>query len=68
VLQQLEEAEPEGTTTGVIARAINYDQPNVYLTLQGLANAGQVEKDVGKHPRRGHQLRPEEGVGGEAGG
>src|SRR5437773_7546692 len=45
VIEQLEQAGRAGTNTGVISRAIKYDQPNVYLTLRGLTTLGFVEKD-----------------------
>jgi len=35
---------------GKSSKAIKYDQPNVYLTLQGLCNMGLVEKDATKSP------------------
>jgi hypothetical protein len=50
VVQVLDEAGAEGTNTGVIARRIDYDQPNVYLTLQGLTNRGFVVKDESTTP------------------
>ncbi len=45
VLQLLEEAGPSGTNTGVLSRRMDYDQPNVYLTLRGLITLGFVERD-----------------------
>src|SRR5262249_29640221 len=52
VLELLERAGHNGTTTGAISRAIGYDQPNVYLTLQALINASFVEKDESAIPHR----------------
>jgi hypothetical protein len=50
ILEMLETAGSTGTNTGVISRGINYDQPNVYLTLSGLINLGFVEKDETTRP------------------
>lgn len=50
VLGLLEEAGREGTNTGVLSRAMEYDQPNVYLTLRGLIALGFVEKDETTRP------------------
>lgn len=44
ILGLLEETGREGTNTGVLSHAMEYDQPNVYLTLQGLIGLGFVEK------------------------
>lgn len=49
-IEVLAEAGVAGTTTGVIARRISYDQPNVYLTLQALIQRGIVERDVTTNP------------------
>jgi DNA-binding MarR family transcriptional regulator len=57
VLQVLEDAGWDGTTAGAIAEIINYDQPNVYLTLQGLIGGGYVEKDDSVRPHR-YRLAP----------
>jgi Fe2+ or Zn2+ uptake regulation protein len=50
ILGVLEEAGGDGTNTGVISRAIDYDQPNVYLTLQSLVGLGFVDKDKTTDP------------------
>lgn len=50
VLEVLEVADTEGTSTGHISRIIGYDQPNVYLTLQGLMAQGFVAKDETTRP------------------
>ena len=50
ILGLLEEAGREGTNTGVLSRAMEYDQPNVYLTLRGLIGLGFVEKDETTSP------------------
>lgn len=50
VIAVLERAGVSGTNTGAISMEINYDQPNVYLTLQGLLTRGFVEKDVSTSP------------------
>lgn len=52
IVEQLEIAGDEGTTTGVISRKIDYAQPNVYLTLRGLTTLGLVEKDEVTSPHR----------------
>jgi hypothetical protein len=52
VVEQLERAGRGGTNTGVISRAIDYEQPNVYLTLRGLITLGFVEKDESATPHR----------------
>src|SRR5205823_5008630 len=57
VLQQVEDAGASGATAGAISRAIGYDEPNVHLTLQGLANRGFVEKDESARPHR-YRLAP----------
>ncbi|MBW3589530.1 MAG: hypothetical protein KY429_08945 [Actinobacteria bacterium] len=67
VIRILESKGEEGTNTGVIARAIGYDQPNVYLTLQHLIRLGFVRKDDSQSPHRYYldwQLLDEEGEGG----
>lgn len=45
VIELLEQHGPNGTNTGVLSRSMNYDQPNVYLTLRSLVGLGFVEKD-----------------------
>lgn len=50
VIQFLEEAGCSGASTGAIALAIDYDQPNVHLTLQALTTYGIVEKDTSTRP------------------
>jgi alkylated DNA nucleotide flippase Atl1 len=45
-------ATTEGLTTGDIHRAIDYEQPNVYLTLQSLERRGIVERVAGARPHR----------------
>jgi hypothetical protein len=50
ILGLLEEAGRKGTNTGVLSRAMEYDQPNVYLTLRGLIGLGFVEKDETTSP------------------
>lgn len=52
ILEQLEIAGDDGTTTGVIFRNIGYAQPNVYLTLRGLITLGLAEKDALTSPHR----------------
>ena len=52
IIEQLEIAGVDGTTTGVIFRNIGYAQPNVYLTLRGLITLGLVEKDALASPHR----------------
>ena len=62
VLRLLQEAEPSGTTTGDISRAIRYDQPNVYVTLRALIGHGFAQRDNTTVPhtyRLGRQLRDE---------
>jgi hypothetical protein len=50
ILGLLEESGRGGTNTGVLSRAMEYDQPNVYLTLRGLIGLGFVEKDETTSP------------------
>jgi hypothetical protein len=52
IIEQLEIAGDDGTTTGVIFRNIGYAQPNVYLTLRGLITLGLAEKDALASPHR----------------
>jgi alkylated DNA nucleotide flippase Atl1 len=42
----------EGLKTADIAAAIDYEVPNTYMTLQGLANRGIVEQIPGATPQR----------------
>ena len=42
VLEVLAQAGEDGTSTGFIARKIDYDQPNVYITLRALVGIGFV--------------------------
>jgi hypothetical protein len=61
ILEVLEQAGPGGTDTGKIARAIDYDQTNVYITLRVLCGLGFAEKDETTRPhtyRLGSLLRP----------
>jgi hypothetical protein len=46
----LDEAGEHGLDTGVMSRAMEYDQPNVYLTLQSLMRHGFVERDASVSP------------------
>ena len=60
VIELLDAAEPTGTTTGALSRTMDYDQPNVYLTLRGLITLGFAEKDASTDPhtyRLGEKLR-----------
>jgi DNA-binding transcriptional ArsR family regulator len=59
IIEELTAAEPEGTDTGQISRSLQYDQPNVYLTLAALRRHGLVEKDESQHP---HRYRLAEGL------
>lgn len=43
---------PGTTSTGNLAREMGYDQPNVYLTLQGLIQANLVVKDATPRPHQ----------------
>ncbi|NUT94454.1 MAG: hypothetical protein HOY78_20790 [Saccharothrix sp.] len=52
VISWLEQAHPDGTDTGDLSRRMDYDQPNVYLTLKGLTEQGLVEKDTTTRPHR----------------
>lgn len=52
VIECLEAAEPRGTTSGEVAKAIGYDQPNVFSTLFGLCNMGLAEKNDAVRPHR----------------
>lgn len=55
----LEEAGERGLDTGVMSRSMDYDQPNVYLTLQSLMRHGFVERDTSVSP---HIYRLTEGL------
>jgi DNA-binding MarR family transcriptional regulator len=60
VLTKLVEAGPDGTTTGAISSALEYDQPNTHITLQALVERGFAEKDTSVYPhiyRLGRSLR-----------
>jgi DNA-binding transcriptional ArsR family regulator len=52
ILELLAEAYPDSTDTGKLSRQMDYDQPNVYLTLKGLIEQGLVEKDAAAHPHQ----------------
>ena len=57
---EIDKAGAAGTNTGVISRALKYDQPNVYLTLNNMKDSGFVEKDESTDPhtyRLGSALR-----------
>jgi hypothetical protein len=51
-LSLVEEIGSGGAETGTLSRRMNYDQPNVYLTLQGLVKRGLIEKDASQHAHR----------------
>lgn len=48
----LAEAKEDGLTTGAIAKAMEYEVPNTYLTLQSLMRNGLVELISGSRPQR----------------
>jgi hypothetical protein len=50
VVALLDEAGDHGLDTGVMSRSMDYDQPNVYLTLQSLVRHGFVERDTSVSP------------------
>lgn len=50
VVALLVEAGEGGLDTGVMSRDMDYDQPNVYLTLQSLMRHGFVERDTSVSP------------------
>jgi DNA-binding IclR family transcriptional regulator len=52
VIGLLAKEHPEATNTGKLSRAMEYDQPNVYLTLQGLIQANLVVKDATQRPHQ----------------
>jgi DNA-binding MarR family transcriptional regulator len=52
IIGLLAQEHPNTTNTGKLSRAMNYDQPNVYLTLQGLIQANLAVKDATKHPHQ----------------
>jgi DNA-binding transcriptional ArsR family regulator len=52
VLEVLERAGSQGISTGAISKEMGYDQPNVYLTLQGLVSLGYVQKNEASRPHR----------------
>ena len=62
VIEELAKAGINGTGTGAIASAIDYNQTDVYLTLKSLLVLGFAEKDASKTPhiyQLGEQLRDE---------
>jgi hypothetical protein len=50
VLLEVAKVHPEGTGTGPIWKAIDYEQTNTYLTLNSLARHGLVRKDDSSKP------------------
>lgn len=52
VIELLENLYPDGTDTGYLYRTMDYDQPNVYLTVNGLVKWGIAEKDITTRPHR----------------
>lgn len=52
VIELLAEVYPGSTDTGKLSRQMDYDQPNVHLTLRGLINQGLVEKDPTLRPHQ----------------
>jgi len=58
IIELLEEKYPEGTDTGYLWRTTGQDQPNVYLTVNGLRAQGIVEKDATTRPHT-YRLRPD---------
>ena len=58
ILRLVAKAHPGGITTGEIWRPINYDQTNVYLTLEALGRQNLVRRDVNVRPHR-YYLGPE---------
>src|ERR1051325_958163 len=57
VISLLEDAGAAGTNTGAISKAMDYDQPNVYLTLQALIDLDFVQKDATTTPHT-YRLAP----------
>lgn len=51
VLSELAAAGSAGTTTGAIARALNYDPPDAHSMLGALANRGLVDEDASVYPQ-----------------
>lgn len=58
IIELLAPMYPKGTDTGYLHREMGYDQPNVYLTLQGLIKQGIVEKNVATRPHT-YRLHPD---------
>lgn len=52
VLAEVADAGQAGATSGQVSRAMEYDQPNVYLTLQALIRQELVRKDSAARPHR----------------
>ncbi|MCY9555596.1 hypothetical protein M5W98_28705, partial [Paenibacillus apiarius] len=52
VLSEVAKAHPQGTGTGPIWRAIDYEQTNTYLALGALSRQGLVQKDESAKPHR----------------
>jgi hypothetical protein len=52
VLLEVIKAYPHGVGTGPIWKAIDYEQPNTYLTLGALARQGLVRKDATVQPHK----------------
>ncbi len=66
VLSELEAAGGEGTAPGAIARALNYDPPDMHTMLGVLTSQGLVDEDRSVYPQV-YRLSPAL-LGGAAGG
>ncbi len=52
ILRLVADAGSEGVATGQLARAMDYDQPNIHLTLQALIRHQLVRRETGSRPYR----------------
>ncbi len=52
ILRLIALAHPTGVGTGYLSKTMNYDQPNVYLTLKAMIRQGLIVKDETSHPHR----------------
>jgi hypothetical protein len=52
IIRLVEREGDHGADTGTLSREMGYDQPNVYLTLQGLIRRDFIRRDANAHPHR----------------
>ncbi len=52
ILRHIASAHPDGVGTGYLSKTMNYDQPNVYLTLKAMIRQGLIVRDEKASPHR----------------